>query len=380
MNPTKTALAAAALLQIAATSCRKEDVIIKPEGDQVSRPTATSVIGFYLLNEGNMGSNKATLDYWDSSTGEYIRNIFGAANPDVPKEMGDVGNDLAIYGSRLYAVINCSNKVDILDTATARKLGQVDIPNCRFIAFDGPYAYVTSYAGPVEIDPDYKQRGFVARIDTATMKVIDTVTVGYQPDGIAISQGKAYVANSGGYMVPRYERTVSVIDLNSFKVTDEIDIAVNLHYCLADTHGCVWISSRGDYYDTASRLFCYDPSAGRIVADFDIPVGDIWLDGNQLYIIGKSWSHIAASGEAAYTIVDTAAKQIVTRNFITDGTDKQIKMPFGVAVNPVTKEIYVTDALNYVNPGNIYCFSADGVLQWKARTGDIPAHIAFLTK
>lgn len=380
MNPTKTALAAAALLQIAATSCRKEDVIIKPEGDQVSRPTATSVIGFYLLNEGNMGSNKATLDYWDSSTGEYIRNIFGAANPDVPKEMGDVGNDLAIYGSRLYAVINCSNKVDILDTATARKLGQVDIPNCRFIAFDGPYAYVTSYAGPVEIDPDYKQRGFVARIDTATMKVIDTVTVGYQPDGIAISQGKAYVANSGGYMVPRYERTVSVIDLNSFKVTDEIDIAVNLHYCLADTHGCVWISSRGDYYDTASRLFCYDPSAGRIVADFDIPVGDIWLDGNHLYIIGKSWSHIAASGEAAYTIVDTAAKQIVTRNFITDGTDKQIKMPFGVAVNPVTKEIYVTDALNYVNPGNIYCFSADGVLQWKARTGDIPAHIAFLTK
>lgn len=380
MNPTKTALAAAALLQIAATSCRKEDVIIKPEGDQVSRPTATSVIGFYLLNEGNMGSNKATLDYWDSSTGEYIRNIFGAANPDVPKEMGDVGNDLAIYGSRLYAVINCSNKVDILDTATARKLGQVDIPNCRFIAFDGPFAYVTSYAGPVEIDPDYKQRGFVARIDTATMKVIDTVTVGYQPDGIAISQGKAYVANSGGYMVPRYERTVSVIDLNSFKVTDEIDIAVNLHYCLADTHGCVWISSRGDYYDTASRLFCYDPSAGRIVADFDIPVGDIWLDGNHLYIIGKSWSHIAASGEAAYTIVDTAAKQIVTRNFITDGTDKQIKMPFGVAVNPVTKEIYVTDALNYVNPGNIYCFSADGVLQWKARTGDIPAHIAFLTK
>lgn len=380
MNPTKTALAAAALLQIAATSCRKEDVIIKPEGDQVSRPTATSVIGFYLLNEGNMGSNKATLDYWDSSTGEYIRNIFGAANADVPKEMGDVGNDLAIYGSRLYAVINCSNKVDILDTATARKLGQVDIPNCRFIAFDGPFAYVTSYAGPVEIDPDYKQRGFVARIDTATMKVIDTVTVGYQPDGIAISQGKAYVANSGGYMVPRYERTVSVIDLNSFKVTDEIDIAVNLHYCLADTHGCVWISSRGDYYDTASRLFCYDPSAGRIVADFDIPVGDIWLDGNQLYIIGKSWSHIVASGEAAYTIVDTATKQIVTRNFITDGTDKQIKMPFGVAVNPVTKEIYVTDALNYVNPGNIYCFSADGVLQWKARTGDIPAHIAFLTK
>ena len=65
--------------------------------------------GFYLLNEGNMGTNKATLDYMDFATGVYTRNIYSAANPTQPMEMGDVGNDLAIYGSKLWAVINCSN-------------------------------------------------------------------------------------------------------------------------------------------------------------------------------------------------------------------------------------------------------------------------------
>ena len=31
--------------------------------------------GFFLLNEGNMGSNKASLDYYDYETGVYTRNI-----------------------------------------------------------------------------------------------------------------------------------------------------------------------------------------------------------------------------------------------------------------------------------------------------------------
>ncbi|MBR2146771.1 MAG: YncE family protein, partial [Muribaculaceae bacterium] len=64
--------------------------------------------------------------------------------------------------------------------------------------------------------------------------------------------------------------------------------------------------------------------------------------------------------------------------FITDGTEQEITMPYGVAVNPITKEIYVTDAKDYVSPGRLYCFSPEGVKQWDVRTGDIPAHFAFV--
>ena len=73
-----------------------------------------------------------------------------------------------------------------------------------------------------------------------------------------------------------------------------------------------------------------------------------------------------------------ATHQVVTRNFITDGTDKSIKMPYGIAVNALTKDIYVTDARDYVTPGRLYCFGHDGVKKWDVRTGDIPAHFAFL--
>lgn len=68
-------------------SCRQDVEILTPEEEQLDKPEYTSISGFYLLNEGNMGSNKSTLDFYDYATGTYRRNIFADANPTVPKEL-----------------------------------------------------------------------------------------------------------------------------------------------------------------------------------------------------------------------------------------------------------------------------------------------------
>lgn len=377
------------------TACREETEIYIPDEVGVSIPEYTEIKGFYLLNEGNMGSNKSTLDYYDFSTGVYTRNIYGYANPLVPKEMGDVGNDIAVYGNRLYAVINCSNKVEVMDKNSAKRIGQINIPNCRYIRFYDGYAYVTSYAGPVRIDPDYKQRGFVAKVDTATLEIVDTCLVGYQPDELEIVDGKIYVANSGGYMVPNYENTLSVIDLKTFREVRRIPVAINLHHLRADRHGQLWISSRGDYYTVPSRLYCLDVrkeqalweynseadiSANRklYLDSLNMATSNFHLDGDSLYLYSTEWSYITMDNEITYGIVDVVRHQIMTTNFITDGTDKKIRIPYGIKVNPITKDIYVTDARNYVTPGTLWCFGPDGKAKWSVRTGDIPAHIVFI--
>ena len=365
-------------LMLTAVSCREEQVIFIPEEVEITAPQYTSVQGFYLLNEANMGSNKATLDYYNMRTGRYTRNIFGYANPNVPKEMGDVGNDLGIYGSKLYAVINCSDKIDVMDKNTVKKIGQINIPNCRFIKFYKGYAYVTSYAGPVVINPNYEQRGYVAKVDTATLQVVDRCLVGFQPDELDIINDKIYVANSGGYMVPNYENTISVIDINTFTEEKRIEIDINLQCCRADRHGNLWISSRGDYYDHPSRLFVYDTRHERLLKTFDTEVSSMWLDGDSLYVIGVQWSYVSMHNEVSYALINTSTLEQVSSHFISDGTEQAIAMPYSVAVNPITKEIYVTDAKDYVSPGRLYCFSPEGVKLWDVRTGDIPAHFVFL--
>ena len=54
-----------------------------------------------------------------------------------------------------------------------------------------------------------------------------------------------------------------------------------------------------------------------------------------------------------------------------------VKKPYGLSVNPVSGDIYITDAGNYVTPGWLYCLRPDGTQRWRQRTVDIPAHFAF---
>ena len=373
------------LLFLLLQSCRHDIIVWPSEEEEVGGTRTDSILGFYLLNEGNMGSNKCTMDFYDYTTGTYIRNIYGNANPSAVKELGDVGNDLRIYGNRMWAVINCSNKIEVMEARTARRVGQVNLANCRYIAFHESYAYVTSYAGPVHINPGYEQKGMVVKIDTATLEKVDTCIVGFQPDRLDIAGGKIFVANSGGYMFPNYENTVSVVDIGTFREEGRIPVAVNLHHLLADSDGQLWVSSRGDYYGNTSALFCITDPAGtpqvrRITTQdgTDLVVENMTLRGDSLYVIGTEFSYATMQNHTNYGIVNVRTRQVLTTNFITDGTDASIMEPYGIAVHPHTGEILIGDARTHVNPGTLFCFSPEGLLLWKVRTGDIPAHFAFL--
>ena len=363
------------------TSCRGIEPITPSTGNEVTGGSeAGEVKGFFLLNEGNMGSNKATLDYFDYATGVYTRNIFAERNPGVALELGDVGNDLGIYGSRLYAVINCSNLIEVMDVETARHIVEIPLPNCRYIAFDGGYAYVSSYAGAVEFDPEYR-RGYVAKIDTVTLQVVDTCGVGYQPEEMAVVDGRLYVANSGGYMAPDYDLTVSVIDLATFEVCNEIEVAPNLHQVKIGGDGMLYISSRGDYYGHQSSTWVVDPSTDEVVRELQLlQNSDMAVYGDSLYVISHSWSNVSLDYSTGYAVFDTREGITVTRNFVTDGTEEEITTPYCIAVNPSNGDIFLTDAKDHVTPGRIHCYGQDGVRKWSATTGDIPGHIVFTRK
>ena len=103
-----------------AAGCRKIELVNPTEYEVLpfGEDPDADPIGMYLLNEGNMGSNKCTLDYLDFVQGYYVRNLYAERNPHVIKELGDVGNDIRVYGSKLYVVVNCSNKMEVLDART----------------------------------------------------------------------------------------------------------------------------------------------------------------------------------------------------------------------------------------------------------------------
>ena len=373
------------LLTTTLTSCRGDEVIFPAEYEvlpikprELSSFAPNEPIGMYLLNEGNMGSNKATIDYLDFCNGTYIRNIYGERNPRVVKELGDVGNDIQIYGKRLYAVINCSHKVEVMDARTCRRIGQVDIPNCRYINFHNGKAYVSSYVGPVSIDPN-AQLGAVYEIDTATLQITRKVTVGYQPEELIIHNEHIYVVNSGGYRAPDYDSTMSVISLKNFRQIKKIPVCINPHRLREDQYNQLWISSRGDYKNVQPELTAFAPTANSRLSIANAPaISEMVIQGDSMYYYGTHWNDQTMANTITYGIFNVRTQSLVSESFISDGTEKDIKIPYGIQVNPYNGDIYVTDAKNYVSSGQLHCYSRDGKRKWSVRTGDIPAHMCFV--
>ena len=377
------------ILTLLLLSACRQDVMIVPmeKSDPGGKTQKGDIVGMYLLNEGNMGSNKSSLDYLDlsDSTAHYYRNIYSERNPSTVMSLGDVGNDCQIYGSRLWLVINCSNKVEVARADDAVRIGKVDIPNCRYVTFKDGYAYVSSYVGSVYATSQ-SPLGSVYKVDTLSLQKVDSCAVGYQPEEMAIIGNRLYVANSGGYQGMTgqgYESTVSVIDLASMQEAEKIEVAPNLHHLKVDKYNQLWVTARGNYMDEQSSIYWLEPDGNgkmKVGGHLDQSVSDLCIVGDSLYFYGSQWSEVTMTNTVTYGIINVKTHQVVSTSLSDAPEISKIRMPYGIIVNPIHRDFYLMDAKNYVSSGELLHFLPDGTFDWKVKTGDIPAHAAFLFK
>lgn len=372
------------------SACRNDVMVVPMEDINTGGKVVKSeIVGMYLLNEGNMGSNKSTLDYLDLSGNEptvhYLRNIYSERNPNTVMMLGDVGNDIQIYGSRLWLVINCSNKVEVAQSSNAVRIGKVDIPNCRYVTFSDRYAYVSSYVGAV-YSTSTSPLGSVYKVDTLSLVKVDSCSVGYQPEEMAIIGDKLYVANSGGYQGMTgqgYESTLSVIDLDRMQETEKIVVAPNLHRVRKDKYDQLWVTSRGNYMESESKIYWLGKGADgkmQVVGHLDQPVSDLCIVGDSLYFYGSQYNEVTMKNTITYGIINVRTHKIVSTSLSDSQEIQKIRMPYGIIVNPIHRDFYLMDAKNYVSSGELLHFLPDGTFDWKVKTGDIPAHAVFLKK
>lgn len=362
------------ILLVTMIGCRKEPGVLPPEQTRVMDPAAYGKgSDFYLLNEGNMGSNKASLDFFNHLTGEYALNMYANVNPGATLGLGDVGNDIQIYGNKLYVVVNGSNKVEVLDKKTAVKLGQINIDNCRSIVFRKSKAYISSY------------KGYVAVVDTSAVlngngmaTAEKKIEVGREPEGMTIIGDTLYVANSGGYSPPLFDRTISVIDLEQNKQVRKIDVGINLSQVDRDQYGHLWVSSRGNYQDIEPSLYVLDSHSGEVIKHWQIPVGNFTIKDDLLYYFSSTHGISGPNEDVTYGLIDLSSLNKSSASFISDAAQKQIKLPFALAIDPVSGRVLITDAGDIISPGTLNWLDTDGNIQWSTKTGDVPGHIVFL--
>jgi len=383
-------ISGAVMLGIAA--CQKDSVIGDPvtaSGDEdlagetvTVGETSGSLQKLFVLNEGQMGTNNATLDFLRFSDGKYVKNAYSQMNPAISGGLGDVGNAIAVHGDLLWIVVNNSGLVEVVNPEDERHLASIALPNPRSIAFDDRYAYVTSWTG---VQESSNPKGQVFRVDLQTFKRKGSVEVGLQPEGIAFSGGKLYVANSGGLSSQTapdyaYDRTVSIIDTDLFKVTGTVDVAPNLKDVYADGQGNIFVTTLGNFADVHSGVYVFPASDPSRVARVE-PV--LWegyvtcaaLCGDTLYCIGTDTEYDWTAAHE-YTLWSVKASsdpegEVETAVYALEVT---ASVPYGMAVTE--RFLYLGDAGDYVNPGRVICYAMNGTYpeRWRVQAGVNPGH------
>jgi hypothetical protein len=316
-------------------SCNKDD------DNEQELPKITR--GLYVLNEGLFSQNNTTLSFYNVSANTTSTDIFATANGS---GLGDTGNDLIIYGSKVYIVMNGSSYVQVSDAATAKSIRKIEFKTAggapRLPRYALPYknkVLVSSYDGTVAV------------IDTTSLLAEKYITVGANPEMMAIAGDKLFVSNSGGFnMVP--DSTVSMVDLVTMTETRKIVVGVNPGGIAADNAGNVYVACTGNYGNIKPSLVKFNSSSGAVIKKADTTVGKMRFYDGQLFVTG------GYLGVNAVRVLNTTDFKQASSNFVTDGT--VIVSPYGFTIDEVTGDVIVTDAKNYTNSGEVFCFDKAG--------------------
>jgi YVTN family beta-propeller protein len=350
----------AAALLTTLSACHKKD------DTTPDTPTAERA-GLYVLNQGGIGHSNGSLTYYDYTAKKLTADIFSTVNS---KALGDTPNDIKIYGSKMYITIDYSGVIQVLDAKTARIIKTFDQKTAgvsrepRSIVFNKNKAFISQYDGTVAV------------LDTATLTIDKYITVGRNPEQMVVSNGKLYVANSGGLSYGNPDKTVSVVDLTTLTETKKITVIASPTSMSADASGNVYVLSSGDYANNVPGGFNIIDNVNDVLKSQTNTISGAYgtsfiVNGNVAYLLTTD-----AQFNTNVSVLNLSTK--VLTNFITDGT--AITTPYNLAYDSLTGEVFVSDAKDYNSNGSVYAFDKNGKREYTIVVGINPGAFAFVNK
>jgi len=323
--------------------------------------------GLFIINEGNFMYGNASLSYYDPENRKVYNEVFLQAN-SLP--LGDVAYSMTIRDSLAYMVVNNSGRVYVMDTNDFSYKGKITgLTSPRYIHFvNNRKAYVTDlYARAISIvDPQ-------ALEVTGTIDVSNTASQFYQHATEQMIQlGKYVYVNCWSF-----DRQILIIDSELDRVVDSVEVLKQPNSMVLDRNQDLWVLCDGGFQGSP---FGYEqPGLVKIPAGSDralvverFPYGqvprDLCMNRNRdtLYYICH---HVYRR-----SIFQESEPELFIPSPYDAGFDGGF---YCHSVDPDRSEVYLSDAIDFVQRGWVYRFDPGGIPLDTFQVGIAPGAFCF---
>lgn len=330
-----------------------------------SDDTPTPVVtGILVTNQGNFSDANGSITLHDPRTGTTSTFLDNA---------GSTIQSLFAHRGNLYVLENSANRIRIISNGDWSTLGVLS-PRYMTLVNDS-LAYITSlFGGPSEFSG-----GKVFALDLNRAELVDSVTVGDNPEGVAVVDTLAFVANNGFGS----GSTVSVIDAVRHEVVETVDVGCDgPRFVLADDDLDVWVLCTGaTMYDgsgqvtgtTNGAIRIIDPETRSIVERID-------LDG-QIATAGPGQDAVLSLGlQQLFVVLET--NRIV--RFDTRSNDQIAEFgpvegaPIGaIGFEPINERVYLGHVPGFTESGQVTIHNLQGDQVDSFTAGVAPTYFLF---
>ncbi len=308
--------------------------------------------GLYILNEGAFMGGTATLTHW-SDQDSITPDAFFAANT---RNLGNLGNGLRADGNRIYAVISGAAALEVMEYPDLVSIG-------RATGFASPRHALVLQGGDIVVSDWGRNR--VYRVSKSSLTISDSVDVATGPEALLAYEDELWVSCSGGYGI---DSTVAIIDASTFDLIATVPVGIN-PTSMVRMGNSIYVLCSGytDYSgaggDRAASLVRIDATTRAVTANYPaVGIADrptrLQSDGQILY-----WIRDGYTGDVMR--MDPTALDYPAFPWIGGGA-------YGLFVDPATRDVYVLDAKDFQQNGEVRRYSFAGQLISSAEAGIVP--------
>ncbi len=338
------------------SACRQN-----PSGPSIPVAPPPLAKAVYILNEGNYGDpSGARLSIYDVVKDTVYSDVFEAANNN--SHLGSVGDDMRLLGGKAFILMSGSENLDVisLDNNVLLQLAffPSDTPHDILIDSSSNRAYLTRL---------YKSSVLV--LDLSTLAVVDSISVGNNPQGLALADHRLFVCNSGYGS----SKTLTVVDVPADTVKETVTLADGPTGCALSPDGRLWVVCTGNSSGTPStpgRIFIVNPLT-LSVEDSILFTENLW---GSIVMGADGYAYVLGVAQGSFYGGPVHRIQLSSRNVSLRFVQGVF---YGIAVDTATDDLYVTDARGFAVNGDVLIYTKDGILKNRFTVQRGPSVIGF---